>query len=720
MFLPFLALVLLPTAADITVAPDQPLPYVYTDDPLIIEFQAETDTTINAQLFLRADRLGINTKIELGQLDLHGNASYWHAIPDAPNERGFYTARIVMTEDDGETTESQQSFARIDRPAAQQRLPIYAGCNEEGLLCALPAVRSVGIDTIQYNLLDADFGEMAEKAAAFDAALIALVTDEPGRLLPEGPDDFEQTNCDRITRFDIAGQIGEGNGAAVPDISRMTGCSSDTSLVVSNAHAFEQLFHADPLMSVRQTTLLAPQWPQPSEIVTIKNIAAHYGQENWQVHVACPDWRPASANEAVTFVHKFLLYRAAGASSVGIDAHAVAANGDVHPLMSYLNGLALRFESQTYVGSLPAEDDRYALVFRHGSHWLAALWSNGGPGTVAVPVDGAVSLELTDVFGNTLLLPSTENGVLELSVGNDPLYLTGIGGVTLGRAALSRVTGLCEAILEQPEFREHLPNGMLDLIEGIKEEPRGAGSRLRFLELLRVLPQIEELWHTRRLQREVAVPALINITELIRALCLVEEDRGERFLEPLPDTLARAEELQSLYLTGSAGTAQARERGDWILSEVRRLIEEAKSLDEAGLKIEACAVGAFAEWRAHCLAHAAHAEAAPEPMTELHTFVLPEPEDEPSTEDTEADDEKEPVEPEPEPEDDDEAEDADEQEPDEALEYVELTHTVSSGESPYSIARKHGVSLDNLLEWNNLRRNAILRIGQELIIRVDP
>ncbi len=45
------------------------------------------------------------------------------------------------------------------------------------------------------------------------------------------------------------------------------------------------------------------------------------------------------------------------------------------------------------------------------------------------------------------------------------------------------------------------------------------------------------------------------------------------------------------------------------------------------------------------------------------------------------------------------------------------THVVRPGEYPAMIAKKYGVSLDELLEWNDLNRNAMIRVGDKLVVR---
>ncbi|MCC6144171.1 MAG: LysM peptidoglycan-binding domain-containing protein [Candidatus Hydrogenedentes bacterium] len=54
-----------------------------------------------------------------------------------------------------------------------------------------------------------------------------------------------------------------------------------------------------------------------------------------------------------------------------------------------------------------------------------------------------------------------------------------------------------------------------------------------------------------------------------------------------------------------------------------------------------------------------------------------------------------------------------------AADPAEVTHQVAKGESPYSIAKRYGVTLDDLLAWNKLTSSDGLQVGQSLVIR-DP
>ena len=44
------------------------------------------------------------------------------------------------------------------------------------------------------------------------------------------------------------------------------------------------------------------------------------------------------------------------------------------------------------------------------------------------------------------------------------------------------------------------------------------------------------------------------------------------------------------------------------------------------------------------------------------------------------------------------------------------TYTVKSGDYPELIARKHGISTENFLKWNKLRRTAVIDVGDVFVV----
>jgi len=134
---------------------------------------------------------------------------------------------------------------------------------------------------------------------------------------------------------------------------------------------------------------------------------------------------------------------------------------------------------------------------------------------------------------------------------------------------------------------------------------------------LKLFPRLEELWHTGAVSRSVAAPAMATLSRLARALCVIEQEKGEPFVEPLQKTLANCGQFQSLYLTSSAGASGARERPEWLMDEVGRLMAQAERLAAEGRPIEAGGVATLAEWRARGLEWAAKAQPLSAPEKEV-------------------------------------------------------------------------------------------------------
>jgi LysM repeat protein len=46
-----------------------------------------------------------------------------------------------------------------------------------------------------------------------------------------------------------------------------------------------------------------------------------------------------------------------------------------------------------------------------------------------------------------------------------------------------------------------------------------------------------------------------------------------------------------------------------------------------------------------------------------------------------------------------------------------VTHRVRSGDTLSGIARRYGVTISQLVAWNDISKNSVLRVGQRLVVR---
>lgn len=705
-------LLCLPAALEVTIAPDQPMPFVYCDDPLILEVYSDIDANVSGKLTFNAAPTGEATEIVLEPFFVHADTGYWYAVQDAPNARGLFTLNIQL-EVEGALVNKTAKFCRIDRPSALQALPLFAHCGGDSQTCVLNAIQSVGIETIRFNAGNEHLALLCEEVSRLGLHFILALSPAHLQNTPEYLSEVIESRCENILRFEVDCNGIEGDCGALTETFRQSGCPASMSLLTSTASKFSSLLSQSATLLTRHISLTSDKWPSQDEVRQIRYLSAQYGLEGQQIHVACPNWRPGGTEHAYDFLHRFFAYRAAGAAHVGLNAAIIADDMGIQEMMAYLNGLALHFSGQVFVGEVNLDALSSVMLFRNRANWLAVFWSENAGTEIILPVDGAINLALFDAFGNPIPFTVGDQGGMSITAGPLPMYLRGTGGVLMGRAAMNQLTAQTRFFLAQAEILEALPRNVIELIQKIQEEPRTAGSRLRYLELLRAIPWLEEQWHTRQLPKHIVVPAIMLISDIARSMAVIEEDRGELFLEPLSDTLLRIEEAQSLYLTGSAGSAKSRERGDWILNEVRRLVEETEALERAERKIEASAIGALGEARAQSLKPAAQAEVVEEtlgltPLPVMPVEVVESPQ---AIEGESVDDSSE------------EADVADIS-PDETEELetpsgeaTEIVHEVVSGDNPYNISRKYNVGLDDLLEWNNLTKKSILRVGQKLVIR---
>ena len=722
----------MPAAIEVTVAPDQPMPFIYCDDPLILEVYSDTDAQITGALKFSSARTGERAEIAVTPFHVYADSSYWYVVEEPPQGRGYYTVEVSFV-CNGEEYKKEMRFCRIDRPASLRRIPLYAHCGGDSKTGVLTAAKSVGIETIHLMASSEFLNALTDEASLLGLHLILGMSPQQLQQRPEYLAEVIEARCENIVRFEIDCQDIEQECAPLMDAFRQAECPAGMALSVPDAKYFSQLLAQSPGLSPRHVSLTSDKWPDKNEIRQIRYIAAQYGIEGIQVHVSNAHWYPRSNQSASDFLKYFFGYRSMGASHVGLNASVFADDMGVQEMLAFLNGLALHFSDQTYVGDCVVNTQVQAPLFRNGANWLAVIWAKKTRDSVILPVSGAANLELYDAFGNPLELDTSDGNTIKVDCGPIPVYLKGKGGALLGDAAANELKAQVQYFLAQTELVQNLTPAVVELVQKAAAESGSSSGRLRFLELMSAIPGLEEQWHTQQVPKHIIVPAILLITEMARTMAILEEDRGELFMDPLRDTLSRTEESQSLYLTSSAGTAKSRERGDWILSEVRRLVDESEIMEQAERKIEAGAIAALAEARGLCLKSAAQADVPQETPEILPQPVLPtgipegesrEGENEQEGEAAVSAVEMEPQpelkpEPEPKPEKKPAAKETQPEEKGEAAkaEPNEGVHVVVPGDNPYDIARKYNIKLDDLLQWNKLTKKSTLHIGQKLFVQ---
>lgn len=676
------------------VAPDQPIPHIYVGDPLIVEFTSASDVEAQIDIELQSDQMASPTVIALNKISLHAAGSHWQPIEDVAGQRGRYTLRARLTID-GTIIEKTAHFCRIDRPVAEDAPLVWVSMDAVSR-SQLLALKAIGIRRLRFPAVMADLDARVAEAAGMGFK-VALNIEGPDFA---GAEDLAQQFAGRIVRWEIDPGGAPASFGAAAKALRGGGVRAPLALAADDAEALSTVLEAGMGPYVDAVEFQCDE-TGPFPLKEIRGAAERAGYERMEIDVSFRGGVKEGPGAGAILSRQVLLAVAADAQAT-LDAAAVYGE-DFGPGYVYLSALAHRLGSAAYIGQLPAPGDVQAYVYRQGGQWTVAVWkNNAAPGAeepVSFPVEGASGLALFDGCNNPLAAPEPKDGAVTLAVGASPLFLCGTGGPILAQAARNAIREKAEAFVGNAEFKKHLPEEIIELVEIFLSSNETPYNRIDFFNLLKTFPVVEELWHTGGLSRSVAAPAQACLSRLGRSLCVMEQEKGEPFVEPLRNTLDTCGQFQSLYITGSAGTAASRERPDWLSDEVSRLMAEAERLSKAGRPIEAVAVAALAEWRARSLEIAAKAKPLSEP--------------EPPPEAVAAPAESAPA---PEPASNAAPPDAAPAAP--AAPQVETTiHLVKPGDNPSLIAEQYGMKLDALFEANGWTKTPVLHVGDKVTVR---
>jgi hypothetical protein len=587
---------LLLSAVEITVSPDQPLPFSYVDDPLIVEIRSDVPARADITIGLESsDGTG-----KVGQVfpatPLGPGISRWCALKEIPKLRGPWKVSVEVRADNGESYHEAEVY-RIDRPARAYVHPLYAfgdTLDRDTLL----SLRGVGVNLVRVPTSHPDLPALLDELGRLGMkAIVALgESDAPG--VAEG---LATAHCDVIERWELAATRENAAGVkATAERLQTLGCSLPISLSIRDAAAVPDILSTIALPAL-QHLVIGQSEAGPTVLDGLRDDLAALGVESPVLEYLY------ERNDADGFPPVFFDALSHRAIRVGFPATLVLNQGSLKPGLAYLNGLAHGVAPVPFAGTLPQAGKTRALLFSSGNRWTLGFWSNGSGESLSVPWDTNFPFTLSDSWNNSTPVDAPGSGDWKSPAGLAVRFLQGEGGPVIKATLLSQTKTTIRHILSEKPLDLAWNGEVRAALDAIAENPESEQSRAHFFTLLRAFPEIEERWHTGQLPRPVAVAALAHLADLSRTLCRLEAAREASFLEPLADTLARCEEYQSLYLTGTTTTPQARARGDWLVQEVGRLMDDAEALEAGGAKIEADAVAALAEWRARGLEFAAKA-----------------------------------------------------------------------------------------------------------------
>jgi len=343
----------------------------------------------------------------------------------------------------------------------------------------------------------------------------------------------------------------------------------------------------------------------PAGIASFRDAAERAGCEGLSFEVVRRGLSPAAADRGVRLAQQILGDLAGGAMHTTFNLALIYDDGEFSPAYAHVSALSHRLRNARFVGRLEVPSPATAAVFRTGDRWVAALWSTEGPHEVTLDVGAATDIQLADPCNNTLPIAASAEGALTVRVDAAPCFLSGVAGSVFAQAALSTARREASRFARVEGLSAVLPADAAAIAPAIAAAGSTPPERGDLLTLLQLFPLLEENWHTGALPRDSAVPAIAALARLVRALCTLEQEREQPFLEPLKSAFKTCGELQSAYVTGAGRAPGSRARATWLLAEVSRLMAEAEELAAEGRTIEADGVAALAVERARALEHLA-------------------------------------------------------------------------------------------------------------------
>jgi hypothetical protein len=592
----------------VNLAPDQPLPHVYFDDPLIVEIQSDEETTASVSLEIKREPSGEAVNVALDPISVHAKGTQWRAVDNAPKERGFYHVH-ARVESNGVVFEKDDSFCRIDRPASDFSPPVRVTAEAWDAKLQL-AIKGASVSDIVFNAASPSLQQTVEDLASAGFKIAA-------RLEETNPGDAEaaaKNIGEHTTRWELRETAPEALIANAKAI-RKGGSKAPATIAVNDDKTVESMLSKGVGLVVRGFTYRA-SWPKESDIKKVQSATRRAGYEDMPTLVALAKPESPTLSDGPRLYRQILTDIALGAPETEIDSSMLWSDslGVGYP---YLCAISQQLKGADYVGKLDVGDGVVALGFRKDADWMLALWLHSGKKEVVIRVENATKITMFDACDNPLPAPELKDGTITVSLDEEPRIIFGQAGSILTQIAVNAVRENAAEFLEPEEARKALPPEIVDFIKKFSSFELKGYNRLDFFTLVKIFPRIEELWTSGGLSRSTAGPALASLQRLTRALCTLEQERGEAFIEPLQKTLDNCGQFQSLYLTGSSASQDNCERPDWLLDKVESMMDEAERLNGEGRTIEACAVATLAEWRARALEIAAKAQPLSQPEKEI-------------------------------------------------------------------------------------------------------
>ncbi len=684
---------------DVQLSPDQILPIVFIDEPLIVAVSGPPNTPFEMEVNIT----NINGESVIQFIPdkpiTYPSGKYWVSVSELTPLRTFLIANISIKYKN-ESNEWKIPFCRVERNTETSGLPpvVLHNPDNDGLYVA----QMIGIRKVSFDDNTSDLETRIKKAISMKY-YVSFVFNYDKHASPL--DAFEDLN----NRFGGYISTWEIEGNYTPDfLNKCVQIARKSKSIGTFRPSFKSLESIPSVIqAVSSEELHEIAWSGEVQgrenFDIVRNTIIGYGGEGIKLFLHFNNGNlPA---DTVAQIQKLWEMKSCGVDSFVIPYTVLIQDGKVSQLLSFLSGIS-RFwgEEAESVGWYTYSDNLHAFIFQTLTHWFMAFW---GSEPLKLTGEGLATTQLFDCYGNPATLPQIENGTLSLNSRLEPQYLIGNTYEVLYKAAENALARLAQEI--NSDTYTSLKNPVItNAVKSIADNPKDSQSRSHILNLLRELPQLEQV-QVKDYETFVRKNLLIaKLSCFIKRTCITEQFRGEPFREPLLDIITRSEEKITEYLTGSTSHSENDYRANWILSEVHQLMERASKLTSAGKRIEATGLAYLAESRAQSLEYL---RSSPVAIPDIDKLT-------PITPITIAKKEEQKVEP-PKPTEtavssESKTSVATTTEPKPKKETTEgpILHTVKRGETIASISKLYGISEAEFCAWNGVRKGSALKAGK--------
>ena len=553
---------------EVAIAPDQPIPLVYADEPLVVELHPAENLGASIRIEARDTITNEVSMRDADNLTLIKDTPYWIALENFPYARGHYAIEVYL---DGEEDVllGEGTIAKVDRRPVRPTSMFILNVDEAAPGIEL-AAHAAGIGRVSVS---------PARAALFSNNGFSV----EGRIKSSGP---QLTTSDAEGWIALGADDPEGLGEAIATVR-----DAD-----NGAAPWIGLTCTDDLDSAATAVKsMAPRWRvahvDPMTDIYLESLRDRGERLGWER----PTWSIEIAQrDPAAWLQALFTGFANGAQVVEISADSLW-NGE-HFEAPFVTCAALAHIIDVVkepIGPVPLGEGITAHLFDTSNGWCIAAWSSED----AEAILPGESVRVRDALGAESDVEAGDDGMIHVPVGAMPKLIFGDGLTVRTMAAGAKAVAEAQALLATDNLDTMLSDNAVRAITIADSEDGPAVPRREFLLLLQDFARLEQRIATGELSEDVAVPVLAALTRFVRALCALEEDRGEIFLTPYLTRLERSSTFQAQYLTRGMVTR----RGEVLNEEVRRLSALVRQVAARGYTTEAAGLGALAEWRARSL-----------------------------------------------------------------------------------------------------------------------